>query len=188
MSFKGTGAGRRVWAVLVLPAVIWAVLVSLVSAGKLPRVWVDPANGYAIAGYDPVDYFVRARPVQPARGVEAFWGRVNWKFSNSGNRQAFLDHPEIYAPRFGGADPYMLATGKQVLGNPALFDIYKGRLYLFYSGVNHLRWRENRADLLARAVKVWPRSALMLGLDVGPSFVHPAAPPTSPAGPLPPEK
>ena len=157
ISFAGT--------VLVLLA--FAFVSQANGARQLPRVWMDQSSGYAIGGYDPVDYFVRSEPVRLDNGIEAVWGGVSWSFRNTGNRQAFLSDPQIYAPRFGGADPYLLARHKQVAGNPTLFDIYKGRLYLFYSGNTLSRWRQNRAAFIVHAKQAWPKAALKLGLDAG---------------------
>lgn len=135
------------------------------SKYRLPMAWTDDATGYAIAGYDPVDYFVLKKAAKPNPGKEAYWGGVSWKFRNSGNRQAFLAHPRTYVPRFGGADPLMLAKGRAVLGNPTLFDIYEDRLYLFYDGVNLVNWRAARAALLEKALFKWPRLAIEIGID-----------------------
>lgn len=135
------------------------------AASERPRAWIDQANGYAIGGYDPVDYFVHKNAVRPEIGVEAFWGGVSWKFSNAGNRSAFLAHPRTYAPRFGGADPYLLAKRREVLGNPVLFDIYKDRLYLFYSGITLSRWKAHRAAYVVHAKQAWPKAASRLGLN-----------------------
>ncbi len=138
-------------------------------AGQLPKVWMDEGNGYAIGGFDPVDYFVRGEAVLPDSDIEAFWGGVSWKFRNIGNKQAFLSHPFIYAPQFGGTDPYLLAKGRLVNGNPSLFDLYEGGLYLFYDGKSLLSWKQNRATFIRYAKQVWPQAALRQGLDATPS-------------------
>ena len=139
---------------------------TLLAVQPLPVVWVDAASGYAIGGFDPVNYFVENRALQPSSGaVEAWGGQVNWKFRNSGNRAAFLAHPEIYAPRFGGLDPFLLIKGRAVRGDPTLFDVFQQRLYLFYSKADLLRWRKDRAAFVLLARQNWPRAAHMLGFD-----------------------
>ncbi len=152
---------------LVIPVFLFPDASSPREATRLPAVWTDPATGYAIGGYDPVAYFVRGKAVFPNTRIEAFQGAVNWRFANIGNRQAFLDHPEVYTPQFGGMDPVQLAKGKHVFGNPTLFDVYRGRLYLFYNGVTLSRWRYDRAGFVRRARKAWPRAARRQRLDVG---------------------
>jgi len=76
-------------------------LAMLVLTGHLfaaPRVWLDTATGFAIGGYDPVAYHTNKAPTRGREGVEHRWGGSVWKFENSGNRDAFAKHPEIYAP------------------------------------------------------------------------------------------
>ncbi len=132
---------------------------------QLPMAWVDERNGYAIAGYDPVDYFVKAQAVRPNIGIETVRGGVSWNFRNVGNKAAFLAHPQVYAPRFGGVDPYLLGKHQGVQGNPTLFEIYENRLYLFYDGVSLLRWKQGRKAHLERAILAWSKTAARLGLS-----------------------
>ena len=140
---------------------------AVASAGaQMPLAWMDNANGYAISGYDPVDYFVKDRAVRPDVGIEAVWGGVSWNFRNVGNKAAFLSDPHVYAPRFGGIDPYRLANSQSVQGNPVLFDIYEKRLYLFYDGVSLLRFKQGRKAFIARASLAWPKVAATLGLGL----------------------
>ena len=150
-----------------------AVAVLSASAGQLPKAWMDEASGYAIAGFDPVNYFVKGEALRPTGAIEAFWGGVSWKFRHTGNRDAFLSHPRTYMPRFGGADPYLLTKRRAVLGNPFLFEVYKGRLYFFYDGMSLSRWKQHRAAFVIHAKQVWPQVAASLGLD-GAEPVNPA--------------
>ena len=138
----------------------------VLASSYMPMAWMDDVNGYAISGYDPVDYFVKGQAVRPNTGVEAVWGGVSWNFRNTGNRAAFLADPQVYAPRFGGVDPYQLANNQSVRGNPALFDIYEKRLYLFYDGVSLLAWKRDRKAYIANAILVWPQAAASLGLGI----------------------
>ena len=174
MLFSRRKKNRPLISAFIVLALFGTVALS-VSAAQLPKAWMDRASGYAIGGYDPVDYFVKGDALRPTGQIEAFWGGVSWKFRNTGNMDAFLSHPRTYVPRFGGADPYLLARGKSVLGTPVLFDIYKDRLYLFYNGVSLSSWKKNRADLVIRATKAWSAAAISLGLDAA----EPVNPPAS---------
>ncbi len=137
----------------------------VVASARLPMAWSDPATGYAIGGYDPVAYFTRQRAVRPNRRLEVYWGGVSWNFENSGNQRAFRRSPQIYAPRFGGADPYMLSRHKAVLGSPALFDIFEGRLYLFHNSDNLRRWQRHRKAFIIQARQFWPKLSRELALE-----------------------
>jgi hypothetical protein len=165
-----------------------AFAINVVEASGFPRYWTDTSSGYAIGGYDPVDYFVRSKAMRPNTSIEAVFGGVSWRFRNIGNKQAFMAHPEIYAPRFGGVDPYLLARHREVLGNPSLFDVYKDRLYLFYSIKSLSSWRQNRDIFIVHAERGWPKAAARFGLDSGVELDKSNQSGNKNFGPLPPEK
>ena len=100
-------------------------------AGTTERVVADRHTGLAIEGFDPVAYFTDAHPVAGQTGFEAAESGAVWRFSNEGNRVAFLAYPDIYGPQFGGYDPVDIARGVTFAGNPRLWAICGQRLYLF---------------------------------------------------------
>src|SRR5262245_53068623 len=96
----------------VLPMVAAMVLTGLALFAPLPTgaattewVVVDRNTGLAIGGVDPVAYFDGNGPKVGRPDLEFRYARAVWRFSNEGNRQAFMANPEIYMPRFGGYDP-----------------------------------------------------------------------------------
>lgn len=121
----------------------------------------DLWNGAAIAGYDPVAYFLEQAPKAGSPDFQLEHQGSVWRFANAGNRAAFRDHPEIYTPAFGGYDPVALASGLIVPGTPRFFLIHAGKLYLF-------RREENRAlflatpKLAADAARLWPELSRQL--------------------------
>jgi hypothetical protein len=94
---------------------------------------VDNYSGFAIDGYDPVSYFTDQSPQLGAEGVEARYGGVSWRFTNAGNRKAFLISPQVYMPQFGGYDPVALSRGTVTRGDPQTYLLYKDQLYFFFS-------------------------------------------------------
>jgi hypothetical protein len=117
---------------------------------------VDRFSGLAISGYDPVAYFTDGRPLSGRGDFEADLSGAVWRFRNAGNRAAFLDHPDVYMPRFGGYDPVGLARGVAVPGNPELWLIYNQRLYLFYSADDRDAFADRSDSLAAAAADSWP--------------------------------
>jgi hypothetical protein len=109
---KGSG-GRYALALLV------ALLVSGAAFGQATteRVVVNRFTGLAISGFDPVAYFTETVAVRGDERFEAVQDGAVWRFRNEGNRAAFLGHPEVYAPQFGGYDPVDVARGKVVEGS-----------------------------------------------------------------------
>lgn len=96
----------------------------------------DSLRGYALGGHDPVAYFTQRMAVEGSENHELSWGGTRWVFRNQGNRAAFEKAPLVYAPAFAGCDPYALADGFTVTGNPVLFALHRNRLLLFHSDIN----------------------------------------------------
>jgi hypothetical protein len=142
------------------------VLASLAAAGlsgstaraaTTERVVVNRFTGLAIEGYDPVGYFVDARPEVGLQDFEASQAGAVWRFRNEGNRASFVAHPEIYGPQFGGYDAVDLARGVTVAGNPRFFQIAGQRLYLFSREENRDSFAADPARVLREANARWPQ-------------------------------
>jgi hypothetical protein len=127
-------------------------------AATSERVITDRATGLALGGVDPVTYFTSHAPSAGKPEHEARWAGVVWRFANGGNRAAFLETPEAYAPRFGGHDPVVAARGRVAEGNPDLFLIADARLYLFHSEETRTVF-ETHPNLAEDAERAWPRLA-----------------------------
>ena len=125
-------------------------------AATTERVVVNRYSGLAIEGYDPVAYFVDARPMRGLPEFEAAQAGVVWRFRNEGNRASFVAHPDIYAPQFGGYDPVDLARGVTVAGNPRVWLISGQRLYLFSREEARDAFGADPAHVLHEADARWP--------------------------------
>ncbi|MDZ7839889.1 MAG: YHS domain-containing (seleno)protein [Gammaproteobacteria bacterium] len=120
---------------LLFTLVLLAGSVALSHAG--PQ-YVDE-SGYAAGGYDVVAYHsLEQAPVGepqpeavPGRAsITAEYNGATWAFATEENQEKFLADPERYAPRFDGHCAYGVAQGGKVPGNPNLWRIVDGELYL----------------------------------------------------------
>ena len=134
-----------------------SILAALVTGSALgaPSAWQDYSTGYAIGGFDPVAYFTRREAAPGLEGIEHRWGGMYWRFANTGNRDAFAKFPNIYAPQFAGYDVLSVSKGLSVQGNPALWDIYQRKVYLFADKKNLLAWKRNQDQIIAAARANW---------------------------------
>lgn len=151
------GFGLR-FACLAVLAVGW-LLPSHPAAGAAAtteRVVVNRYSGLAIDGFDPVAYFTDAEAARGAPDMEAAQGGVIWRFRSQANRAAFLAHPEVYGPQFGGYDPVDVARGRAVAGRPQLWLIAGQRLYLFSREDSRRAFAADPAAILKRARDRWP--------------------------------
>lgn len=137
---------------------VGAMLASAVRLGAqtTEQVVVDRHSGLAILGFDPVAYFSAAKPTLGKGEHEYRFGGAVWRFRNTGNRAAFIAHPEVYMPRFGGYDPVGVARGVAVAGNPSLWLITGERLYLFQNLETRDAFASEPERLIAAADRNWP--------------------------------
>ena len=120
------------------PAIL-AVLLAIAAPAALAGPQYVDATGFAVSGHDVVAYFdLEQAPVgapQPAAvpgraDITAEWNGAKWAFSTEENRDRFLADPESYAPKYDGHCAYGVSKGGKVPGNPNLWRIVDGDLYL----------------------------------------------------------
>ena len=135
-----------------------ALLISIGTAMASPSgpVVMDPKTGLAINVFDPVAYFTDAAPQAGRFEMDYRMSGATWRFRNEGNRAAFADNPNVYAPQFGGYDPVAIARGASVAGHPLYWLVTGQRLYLFYSKEARAEFAAQPQSILALAERRWP--------------------------------
>lgn len=132
---------------------------TVVSATPNDRIAVNAHTGLAISGFDPLSYFVDAKPKMGRPDMELRLDGAVWRFQNEGNRAAFADHPEVYMPRFGGYDPVAVARGVSVPGHPLFWAVTGERLYLFFSEEARTTFLADPGRIIDSALRKWPEVA-----------------------------
>lgn len=129
----------------------------------LPRLGEDMLrhipSGLALRGFDPVAYHLGHGPVAGLARFEALRDGQVWRFASAANREAFLDAPDIYEPRFDALDASAVAEGRAVDADPQLYAIVDDRLYFFRNDENRRRFTGDaglRRDAEARWSSVEP--------------------------------
>jgi hypothetical protein len=133
-----------------------------ISRAATERIVVDWHTGLAIGGFDPVAFYTDGKPVLGSADFELTFGGAVWRFCNIGNREAFAARPDVYMPQFGGYDPLGVAHGVAVAGNPSVWAIAGGRLFLFYDGARLQTFTANAQRIIAAAERKWPDVARTL--------------------------
>jgi len=120
---------------LLLASAFSALTLGAAQAGEQ---YVDE-SGFALSGYDPVAYFdLKQAPMgehQPEAvpgkaAITAEYNGAKWAFASEAHRDKFLADPEKYVPAYDGHCAYGIAQGGKVPGNPNLWRIVDGKLYL----------------------------------------------------------
>ncbi len=96
----------------------------------------------AIHGYDTVAYFTDGKAMKGDDEFEHAWEDARWQFASATNRELFKANPERYAPQFGGYCAGGLAVGEYANGDPKLFMIFDGKLYLIKNKKYQTAWRK----------------------------------------------
>jgi YHS domain-containing protein len=113
-------------------------------------------DGAAIRGYDPVAYFTERTPVKGSEQVTAEYKGSTFRFASAANREAFLAHPDRYAPQCGGFYAFGVAKGYKASTDPAAFAVVGDKLYLNYNGDVRARWQKDIAGYVDKADRNWP--------------------------------
>ncbi|MFT6675100.1 MAG: YHS domain-containing protein [Sulfitobacter sp.] len=96
-------------------------------------------TGYAASGYDVVAYFDlpqnavgqgQPAPVAGDKDITAEYNGAKFAFASDAHKAMFLADPAKYAPQYDGHCAYGVAKGGKVPGNPTLWRIVDGKLYL----------------------------------------------------------
>lgn len=121
-------------------------------------------TGFAVSGYDVVSYFDAAQsqvgqPQQsPLPGRAAITAKHNgaiFAFAMEVNRDRFLADPATYVPQYDGHCAYGVSKGGKVPGNPTLWRIVDGKLYLNITQNVVKFWEEDIPGNLTKSEKNW---------------------------------
>jgi YHS domain-containing protein len=108
-------------------------------------------------GYDLVSYHTGAKPLRGNGNHVAVHDGVTYLFASQANRQQFEATPEKYLPAYGGYCAYGVAIGKKFVGDPDVWEIVDGTLYLNLDNKIKGLWLRDVAGHITKANAHWPR-------------------------------
>jgi YHS domain-containing protein len=146
---------RRKFAIAAVALPLMSALSVPALAGK-PEIFTGLVKGKGAAGYDVVAYFTDGMPVEGKAEFSTQWKGATWQFASAEHLDKFKANPEMYAPQFGGYCAYGVAQGALVKGEPDLWKIVDGRLYLNYSSSVQSAWEKDIPGYIDTADKKWP--------------------------------
>lgn len=153
-SLKTRSAAAAVLSALVLLPTTWAPSFAY-DENSTASINLD-AGGVAIHGYDPVAYFVAGQPSPGEEKFTSVYDGATYRFASATNRDAFVDDPAKYAPAYGGFCAMGAALEKKLDGDPKLWRIVDGKLYLNVGEPAQKRWLEDVPGNIAKASANWP--------------------------------
>jgi YHS domain-containing protein len=144
-----------IWRVLAA-AFVLSLAVPLAAQAKDPEIFTGLVKGVALGGYDAVAYFTDHKAVKGKASITYSWKGATWRFAAAKNRDVFKAEPAKYAPQYGGYCAYAVSQGATAEGDPKVWTIVGGKLYLNLSrGVQKI-WAKNIPGYIKAADKNWP--------------------------------
>ena len=84
----------------------------------------------AVQGYDVVSYQTGKRPIRGNGHFVAVYDGATYQFSSADNQKVFENNPEKYIPAYGGYCAFGASVGKKFIGDPEVWGVVDGKLYL----------------------------------------------------------
>ena len=143
-----------------MKALLIAGAAALVVGIAGPAAAIDPIyTGFlsdtAVGGYDPVAYFSKGGPVAGSAEHSYQWMGATWRFASAENKALFADDPERYAPQYGGYCAYAVSNSATAPGDPEVWKIVDGKLYLNVSQSIQVEWEKDVPGYIRRADENW---------------------------------
>jgi YHS domain-containing protein len=144
-----------------LAAAFALLAVSLFSSGAAfardAEIYTGLFSSLAVGGYDTVAYFKAGKPVKGAAQFETQYRGATWRFASKENLDAFRANPLAFAPQYGGYCAWAVAQGYTASGDPLIWKIVGGRLFLNYDQSVQVMWEKDIPGNIAKADRNWPR-------------------------------
>ncbi len=128
---------------------------TVVFAKNLPELNLSQ-SGLALRGVDPVSYFIDGSPKKGSKSITLKHAGGTYRFTSEANKKSFIANPDKYLPAYGGYCSYGTAVGNKVDGDPYLWHIVDGQLYLNINKSVDNTWKRNIPRYIKDANNNWP--------------------------------
>ncbi len=111
----------------------------------------------ALRGYDPVSYFVHQEPQLGTADHSVQYQGATYRFASRENLRRFEQSPERYLPQYGGFCAYGVSVGAKFDGDPLVWRVVDGKLYLNLNNDIQQAWNADVAGAIGKADGNWPK-------------------------------
>jgi len=149
---------------VILRPVILALALAWPAVAPAGEQYLD-TTGFAVSGYDVVSYFdltqastgqSQPEPLPGSAAITADYNGARFAFASEANRARFLADPAAFVPQYDGHCAYGVAQGGKVPGNPLLWRIVDGKLYLNITRTVVGFWESDIPGNLQLSEANWP--------------------------------
>ncbi|MDX2210511.1 MAG: YHS domain-containing (seleno)protein [Sphingopyxis sp.] len=127
------------------------------AVAKTDPVYTGVLNNVAVSGYDTVAYFTVGKPVKGSSSFTTTYKGAEFRFANAANLAKFKANPAAYAPQYGGYCAWAVSQGYTASGDPTVWKVVGGKLYLNYNREVGQRWEKNIPGHIQSANRNWPK-------------------------------
>ncbi len=147
---------------LSVTALLGLALTALVSFSAYAADGVNVSSGLTLAGgplalrgYDAVAYIADGRATRGNAEHSTLHDGAVYRFASAKNQAAFEADPERYLPAYGGFCAFGVSVGAKFDGDPEVFSVVNGRLYLNLNSGIQQKWEEDVQGNIAKADHKW---------------------------------
>ena len=111
----------------------WLLLAVLALVGLSTNALaaIDHASSVTgVQGYDLVSYHTNNRPMRGNGHHVTVVDGISYLFVNEENKATFDRNPTKYLPAYGGYCAFGVSVGKKFVGDPEIWRVVDGKLYL----------------------------------------------------------
>jgi YHS domain-containing protein len=134
-----------------------AAVLAAPAAAKTAPVYTGLFNNVAVSGYDPVAYFTAGRPMKGDPKFKTTYQGAEFRFASAANLAKFKANPAAFAPQYGGYCAWAVSQGYTASGDPNVWKIVGGKLYLNYNAEIGQRWSANIPGFIKSGDANWPK-------------------------------
>ncbi|UZD90208.1 YHS domain-containing (seleno)protein [Cognatishimia activa] len=129
---------------------------SIATTALAAGVDVNASNtGLALQGYDPVAYFTEGQATPGSYKITTVYNDTTYRFASEAHKATFEANPEAYLPQYGGYCAFGAAMGFKFDGDPELWKIVDGELYLNLAQDIQERWEGDIPGYIEKADAQW---------------------------------
>ena len=107
-------------------------------------------------GYDVVAYFKQGKAVPGDAAFSTVYKGATWHFASAEDQELFRKNPAAYVPQYGGYCAWAMSQNYTAAGDPEVWRIVNGKLYLNYDRHVQAKWNANVAADIQAADRNWP--------------------------------
>jgi YHS domain-containing protein len=124
--------------------------------GIKPQIFTEFRSRLALDGHDPLAYFKAGKPQKGNPAHALAWNGATWHFASAENKAEFAANPQAFAPQFGGYCAWAVSQGYTAKGDPSVWRIVDGKLYVNYNASVQKTWEKDIPGHVAKGEKNWP--------------------------------